>query len=115
SKKMSYLGNVILCLHLTGIWAITCYYCSNNPEWDWLPYDASCGFPDYGGNTLTCEDCVTCRTDVYNEGSLYRNASSIGSDGECANYDNALQCFCKQELCNSHLCEGCSEDDIPRI
>ncbi|CAL4069483.1 unnamed protein product, partial [Meganyctiphanes norvegica] len=92
-----------------------CYQCQNydaDQNTTTNPYDIECGFPEYDGNTKTCEEgrCHGCRVFVWDDGKVRRDTAGLCDDGECINANDGvpyIECFCTSGNCNTGLCESC--------
>ncbi|CAL4063232.1 unnamed protein product [Meganyctiphanes norvegica] len=100
-----FLHIIISLMIISGCSCITCYKCSNRAQLD--DYDPDCGMPDYSGATVQCDDCTSCRTEIYLDGDVYRVGWKGSVEDECIYYSDSTECYCTTDLCNLDLCDQC--------
>ncbi|CAL4096952.1 unnamed protein product, partial [Meganyctiphanes norvegica] len=107
-KKL--LQSALLVAAVAGSLAqIYCYDCSSDESFD--DYDPNCGNNNYQGRVDFCPDCDCCRTEVNDDGSVYRFSDVGNTDGTCWKGKDFVACWCTDDYCDTGLCEHCDVEE----
>ncbi|CAL4199038.1 unnamed protein product, partial [Meganyctiphanes norvegica] len=96
---------------LHGGVGITCYYC-DNADGGSYPYDPQCAMDGYDGRIQSRgPPYYSCCTKYYYDNihvhHVVRGPAGSQEDGKCEDWGDHVLCYCREDKCNSGLCDWC--------